>query len=60
MDIYIYICMYEMICIYFYIVSYTIYIYYDYNYIDDRYMIIYVEYMVINHKHDCWDDSPSS
>ena len=52
--------MYEMICIYFYIVSYTIYIYYDYNYIDDRYMIIYVEYMVINHKHDCWDDSPSS
>ena len=58
-EIYIYIC---MICIYYYIVSYTIYIYilYDYNYIDDRYMKIYVEYMVINHKHDSWDDSPSS
>ena len=64
-DIYIYICMYVwMICIYYYTVSYTIYLYiyilYDYNYLDDRYMIIYVEYMVINHKQDSWDDSPSS
>ena len=58
MEIYIY--MYDMYIL-LYCIIYDIYIYiYDYNYIDDRYMKIYVEYMVINHKHDSWDDSPSS
>ena len=51
--------MYDMYIL-LYCIIYDIYILYDYNYIDDRYMKIYVEYMVINHKHDSWDDSPSS